>query len=109
MLQVTLVQKRSTPLPSQGRHLPGLVLREQLHERLAPLLILSREQQIQIAFALDEFVFFLGAALEQAHQVLDTLLPRFHNLLDTNFVRHVADDRQALLVSFRCRSKVHIV
>lgn len=58
MLQVELVEKFSATLPSQRGYLPGLVLGEQLGERVTSSLVLRAEQQPQVAFTLDEFVLF---------------------------------------------------
>ncbi len=96
VLQVALVEKGSAALPGQRGYLPCLVLRQQFDERVASLLVLRREQQFQIAFALDEFVLFRGTAFENAHQMLDTLLPRFDNFPNANFIRNMADNGQAL-------------
>ena len=73
------------------------------------LLILRREQQLQIALALDEFVLFRGTAFKNAHQMLDTRLPRCDNFPNANFIRDVADNRQALFVGFRGSGKIGIV
>jgi len=66
------------------------------------------EQQLQIAYALDEFLLFGGTAFENAHQVFDTGLPRCGNFPDANFVGHMADDGQALSVSSRAGCKIGI-
>src|SRR5215469_6865013 len=95
-----LVKKSSAALPCKSGHLPGLLLRQQLYERVASSLVLRSEQQLQVARTLDEFLLLGRTALKNAHQVLDALLSRFDNLHQANFVRDVADDGQTLLLGF---------
>ena len=109
MLQIALIEKRSAALPGQRGHLPCLVLRKQSGKRVASLRVLGREQELQIAFAFDEFILFCRTAFENTHQVLDTFLPSLDNFLDANLVRHMPDDGQALFVSFRCSGKIGVV
>src|SRR5262249_22978553 len=109
VLEVVLVKKGSATLPRQSGHLPGLVLCKKIAERVASLLVLSGQQQLQVALALDEFVLFRRTPLKDAHQMLDPFLSRLYYLNNTNFIRNMADNGQALFVRFRCGSKVVIV
>ena len=93
VLPIELVEKRSPTLPGEGGHLPGVAVREQLSERVTPLLILRGQEQLQVAFAFDELVLLSRTPFKDAHQVLDALLTCFDNFLDPNSVGHMANDR----------------
>ena len=58
VLQVALVEKSSATLPSERRRLPNLFLSERCYERVAACLVLGGEQELEVTFAMDEFVFF---------------------------------------------------
>src|SRR6185437_6503828 len=109
MLQVALIQKCPATLPCQGRNLPCLILRQQLYERIASLLVLRREEKFQTAFAFDEFVLFCGAAFKNAHEVLDAFLTGRNNFSQADLIGHMADYRQVLLVRFRRCSQISVV
>ena len=57
---------------------------------------------------MDEFIFRAGAALEDAHQVLNTLLARLDHLSNADFIGHVADDWETALVGFTGRCEVRV-
>jgi hypothetical protein len=109
VLQVALVEKGAAALPGERGHLPDFVLRELTKQRIAPLFVLRGEQKLQIALAGNEFIFFGGAALEAAHEVLNTFLSRGDGFPDANFVWYVAYDRETDLAGFRSRGEIGVV
>ena len=107
--EVALIEECAAALPGERRALPRLRFGEQREKCVAFFLVGGAEQKLRVALAVDEFLFFAGAAFETAHQVLDAFLTGGDGFGDADFVGNVADEGDVLLVGFGGGGEIRVV